>query len=378
MMGNIGAKVSGWGRSLGRRGSSAAQGAIRGTRAVQDYSRYNQDRRSLARAEKIRDKLGARLGRGANLSARERSQWAMASHQVAAAENQKEKEYSEIFDRYERPQVQTEFLNAIQGNDAEKASAALTSLLGKGGIDEALTIMDGSNLSGMDAGVRDRLLQTMGSTNIDVMKSFAKYRQTGGKAEFRDWSRGTGSVIASEAGNAAIKDKTYAAHLLDNGEHAIDSYSKDETQFVRNRSSDIIAQMQKIGEANAKARGESPANAASYGQMYGKQQFGKTLSSMAMNSKDAKAQTEMEKIIENEVGSGNINASDLGLTAGSFARMRGDFAKALETAYMQRGMSQSQAQAQLQTDFAKEIAAARANNQISDNVKPEVKAIFGI
>ncbi len=349
LMGNIGGKLSGWGRSLGRRGSNAAQGAIRGTRAVQDYSRYNQDRRSLARAERIRDRLGNRLNSGANLSARERSQWATASHQVAAAENQKEREYGEIFERYERPQVQAEFASAIGGNDAERASAALTSLLQKGGIDEALTIMDGNNWNNMSQNVRDRLLQTMGGTNIDAMKSFAKYRQTGGQAEFKDWSRGTGAVIASEASNAAIKDKTFAAHLLENGEHATDSYSKDEMQFINRRSSDLIGLM-------------------------GQQQFGRTLSSMAMNSKDAKAQTEMEKVIAREIGGGTLSVSDLGLTAESIGRMRGDFARALEAGYVNAGKTR----ANLQADLAPQIAAASADSRISNRTDADVKTILGM
>ena len=385
LMGNIGTRLTNVGRNIGQRGSRGAQSAIRNTRAVQDYQKYNQDRRSLARSERISERLGNRLKNGDTLNARQRSQWATASHQVAAAENQKEREYGEIFDRYERPQVQAEFQNALQSDDAEKASASLTTLLNKGGIDEALTVMDNQNWNRMDTKVRDRLLQTMGSTNVDAMKSYAKYRQTGGQAEFKDWSRGTGTVVAAEASAAAsaraklaanpnasltdaetkavrIKDTTYAAHLIENGEHATDSYSKDEMQFIDRRATDIVTQMETVGVANGRTPG------------YGKEQFGQTLRSMAMNSKDAKAQTVMENIITREIGSGNLDVSHLGLTAESIGSMRGDFARALEQGYIKRGKTR----ADLQADLSRQIADAKADSRINNRTNADVKTILGM
>ena len=56
----------------------------------------------------------------------------------------------------------------------------------------------------------------------------------------------------------------------------------------------------------------------------------------------------------------------------------GDFAKALLQGYVNRGLTQEQAQAQLQTDLSGQITAASADSRISNRTDADVKTILGM
>ena len=70
LLGNVGAKLSAAGKNIGRRSSSAMKNGIRNTAQVKDWSRYQQDRQSTRRAERIRNRLSGRT----DLSDRQKNQ----------------------------------------------------------------------------------------------------------------------------------------------------------------------------------------------------------------------------------------------------------------------------------------------------------------
>ena len=387
LMGNIGARVSNIGRGLGRRGSNRAQNAVRNSNRFKDFSQYQQERAGVQRAQRIKRRLSGRT----NLSERERDRLSKANaallsyedkkkraeigsdeelgynvaleHQQAAFANEREKSYSEIFSRNDRKVNEAEFKNALEGDDAEKASAAMATLVEQGGIEEALRALEGTNWKNMNAGVRTRLLQKMGSSNIDAMKSFAKYRQSGGAADFKEWASGTGSVIASEAGNTNIKDKTFAQHLRENGVHAVDGYSKDEMKFVQKNKDGIRAGL-------------------------GDGFYGAMLSSTAVNSKDAKAKTIAEGTITQDISEGKIDIDHLGLTPEMIGAMRDDTALAIKNGYVELwkrrvpGISDADAERDatnyIRSNLAGQIGAINTDDRIRNRTSQGVKDVFNI
>ena len=393
----IGGKISSFGRSLGARGSNA----VRNNKAYQERMQYEKNKVDVGRARRIQ----RALSRKENLNERQKNKLRMAQEAVAADENRKlrdrfgstqesfdsriknqeaafsnerEKMFTETFGRMtDRNDIVKELEQALDGEDSERASAALASLIERGGTKEALEALEyrkvrdangnvsnvRRNWSDMNGDVRNRLLQKMGSTNVDAMKSFAKYRNTGGNASFGDWYSGIGDARDSES----VKDRTYAQHLLDNGFKAMGGYSKDEIEYVERHLSDIQNTMAAQGKA---------------GELAG------MITNAALYSKDAKAQTVAERMIE----SGQIGIRDMGLTADMIGSMRGDTAAAMRkgieaqirSSNAARGITmtdqqiEDQARTILRTTLAPQIKAIESDRRILNRTADGTRAELGI
>ena len=308
-----------------------------------------------------------------------------AKYRETAASNEREKMYSDLFARRDRSTNVSELRSALTGTDAEKASAALSTLESQGGISEALSELSGADWSKMNAGVRSRLIQTMGSSKVDAMKSYSKYLATGGGAGFKDWASGNISAqqLTDEA-NLGVKDGTYAQHLLDGGENAMAGYSKDEMQFIQGNADAIRQEM----ENRAVANGGTAAD--------GKNEFGTMLKNTAINSNDAKAQTIAENTISSQLGSGGLDVDHLGITSENIGNMRGKTAEALVkgmegmyynyirssspgiTEAAARSQARSDAQNYIRTNLNPQIQGAKADSMIASKTRNDTKAVLGM
>ncbi len=84
MAGNIGARLSSVGRNLGRRGSTAARGAITGSDRFKNWSEFQQGQRNVRRASRLQRRLEDRLANGGHLSAKQRADLRRAQDTVLA------------------------------------------------------------------------------------------------------------------------------------------------------------------------------------------------------------------------------------------------------------------------------------------------------
>lgn len=336
----------------------------RGIESTKKSSRY-KDAMEMGmerRAQGTFNRLQNTLRSGGTLTAGQRKRLLRSSALINKGRSEREKVFADTFALQPRSDVNAALAAALNGTDAERASAAFDTLIEQGGVDEALQTLSSQNWSTMDSSVRTRMEQKMASSNVDAMKSYAKYRQTGGQADFGDWASGSGAVIRSERASTTIKDKTFAQHLRDNGVHAMDAYGKDEMQFVHSNSGGLSAQL-----------------GADFDAMLG---------SAAIASKDAKAQTVTEGIISGRVGTGSPSLTDMGLTASSLGSMRDATALAIRDGYtadiMRRNPSLTRAQAQAHAErairaaLATQIAAARADSRILNKMGAGVRAVLGI
>ena len=308
-----------------------------------------------------------------------------AKYRETAASNEREKMYSDLFASRDRNTNVSELRSALTGTDAEKASAALSTLESQGGISEALSELSGADWSKMNAGVRSRLIQTMGASKVDAMKSYSKYLATGGGAGFKDWASGNISAqqLTDEA-KAGVKDGTYAQHLLDGGENAMAGYSKDEMQFIQGNADAIRKEM----ENRAVANGGTAAD--------GKNEFGTMLKNTAINSNDAKAQTIAENTISSQLESGGLDVDHLGITSENIGNMRGKTAEALVkgmegmyynsikssspgiTEAAARTQARSDAQNYIRANLNTQIQGARADSMIASKTRNDTKAVLGM
>lgn len=377
LAGNIGAKLSSIGQTTGRGLSKTATGAITGSDRFKNWSQSASERFAADKARKVTSRLGNVLERGGNLSESQQRRLVQAQHTVAAYEGGREKMYKDIFARNDRGVNQAELARALRGTDGEKASAALSTLIDQGGISEALGELgklSESDWNNMDAGMRNRLTQAMGISGVDAMKSYSKYRMSGGGASFSDWSTGSGATIANEASNVTIKDKTYAQHLMDGGERAMVNYTKDEMQYLNEHADNIRAGMTDNGE------------------------FGSMLKTAAINSNDATVQTLAENLVASQLASGGLNVDDMKITDEDIGNMRGRMAESIRDGVAGRyinnakkgGVTLTMAAARnlATTDLrntsvkgvslGNQINGAKANPNVSSKAKTETKAVFGM
>lgn len=357
------------GGTLTMLGNGLKKGAASGESAIKNSNRFKdfQARREEGRATRTFDKLQGKLTKNGTLSARQRSRYVRAGSIVDRGRSEREKVYGRGFAEMSRDQVQGVLSDALKGNDVERANAAFNSLLDKGGIDEAFTVLGGANWATMDGRVSSQLLRSMGSSNIDIMKAFSKYRQSGGAAGFQNWANNSRSAkeIADDA-RVGAKVQSLAQHLAENGEHAMDGYGKDEAEFIANHITGIQSGM---------------------GAAF-KKDFGAMMGSAGLNSKDAKAQAVWDKLITKELSKatpGSIDVDDLGMVADSFGIMREGMSHAVRQGVENYISSTSgtaataaQVTAAIQGALADQISAAQASNIIKDRAKTGVLKDFGI
>ena len=308
LMDNIGMKLSNAGRNLGGRASVMVKGKISGSNRYQDWAQFNKSRAIANSARRTRDSLAKRR----TLTEAQRNRFARAQHTVAAYESDREKMYQESFSRNDRNANKAELISALAGRDAERASASLSTLIQQGGISEALEALSSSGLdwSKMNGNVKSRIVQTMGVSGVGALKGYSKYQMSGGGASFKDWSSATiNAAQAAEDARVGVKkeDSSYANYLMSNGLKAMNSYTKDEMQFIENNSSGIRAEM-------------------------GNDTFGSMLGNVAIYGSDPKAQTVAEQIIANELSNTDNNRmtmENLNLTPEMIGNMREQTAAAI-------------------------------------------------
>lgn len=357
------------GGTLAMLGNGLKKGAASGESAIKNSNRFKdfQARREEGRATRTFDKLQGKLTKNGALSARQRSRYVRAGSIVDRGRSEREKVYGRGFAEMSRGQVEAVFSSALQGKDAERANAAFNTLMEKGGIEEAFRALDGANWSTMDDKVSGQLFRSMGSSNVDIMKGFAKYRQSGGTAGFQNWANNsrTTQEIADDGRNGA-KVQSLAQHLQENGEHAMDGYGKDEAKFIASHIASIQSSM---------------------GTAF-KKEFGAMMGSAGLNSKDAKAQTVWDGLIASELSKatpGSIDVDDLGMVADSIGIMREGMSHAIRQGVANylgstSGSAPTAAQvtAVIHGALSDQIAAAQVSSIIKDKAKSGVLKDFGI
>lgn len=384
-LGSMGASISGFGARL----SGRAKGAIKGSGAYKAGQERLGEARTRWRAGIGRDgqpidmTLGQRLRRGSFTNrgiAKARAQYNKdqsarlaegllldsdymanaAIHRDVAASNEREKMYSEIFNREtDRNKVKAELGAALAGSDAERASASLNALIKKGGIDEALGELSNAGWSSMNSGVRDRVLQAMGDSGVDAMKAFSIYRNSGGTDSFKNWAKGT----AADRGTA--KYGSYAGYLQQKGSGAMNGYGKDEMQFVKSLQNSLASGM-------------------------GAGDFGRMIGNAGINSNDAQARAEANNIIRQQIGSGAMTAENLGLSAEGVSAMSKGMSDAVVNGYNDYiantypGSSYAQtpgaAEAMARTAFSQQINDIRSDNtgRLLGKMDPNTRKNLGL
>lgn len=383
-LGNIGVKLLNLGRTAGSRLGGATDRGVRNSERFKSYQADVGRRRQARDAQRVlsrysgvdRSTLSARqqqrLLEAEQTMNAQTAQRAQASVGVlpldeetargraqANYDSQEFSAFQEVFDRNNRNVNEGEFISALSGANGERAAAALTSLMGQGGTDEALSALSGADWENMNPTVRNRVLQTMASSGDDIMRSFAKYKQTGGAAGFREWADGT--YGGPEA--PGVKDRTLAQHLSEMGTHALEGYDKDQMKFIQQNAAGLRANL-------------------------GDEAFGQMLGNAAVNSRDARAQTVAENMIRDSLANGNVSLSQLGITAEQLGTMRRDTAEAILQGTRARissanpNMSQAQvnqaARMEISTEFADQINSASGDNQIRNRMDQGVRDIFGV
>ncbi len=84
LMGNVGARLSSVGKSMGKRTSSFARDKITGTEGVKDWSQAQRTQANVRRAQRIQNRLEDRLANGRTLSRRQQSKLRSAQDVVLA------------------------------------------------------------------------------------------------------------------------------------------------------------------------------------------------------------------------------------------------------------------------------------------------------
>ena len=374
LMGNLGARLMATGRTIGKRGAGAVKGSINSSKRYQDWSNFNKEQSAYRNAVKVRDRLSKR----SNLNEAQRNRYVRAQHAAAAYESGREKMYTESFKRNTRDANQKEFANALVGRDAQRATVGLSSLISQGGIGEALEVLNDENLDWdkMDSKVKNDMIQAMGASGVDVMKGYSKYLASGGTASFKEWTSGniTAEHKAKDSEKGISSDAiSYANYLSANGPSALNKYSKDEMEFVRDNSTSI-------------RRGMKDNNT-----------FGTMLANAAVYSNDARAKTIAEDTIRKELSStanDRMELKNLNLTAQMFGDMRERTAQAIYGGELARIQSErpdiytgsdnavaaakdSAAEA-LHTAFAPQIAGIESDNRLLNQIKPGVGEAIGM
>ena len=388
LAGNIGATLSNMGRNVGRGTSKAATGAITGSQRFKDWSQFKQDRLAASRASRIQRRLQAKKDSGVDLGdmgnekllrATETmnkynqrraqgtvgdlliDQGTMEQKMRAQQSNTLEKMYTDNYMKMtNRDAVDSAFQAALMGDSGENAAAAMNALIQKGGTTEVLNALSNADWSKMNSGVKSYLAQTMGTSNVDALKGFSKYQQSGGQASFQEWSTGSGATIAAEQSNNNIKAKSYAQHLMEGGENAMVNYSKDEMQFVERNADTIRTQMGNNGE------------------------FGAMIKNNAIKSGDAKAQTVAESIITKQLADGGMNVDDLKITSEDIGNMRGKTAEAIlngeEKLFVNNGvnpaLARNHAASYIRTNLDTQINDAKNDPTANSKMKTETRDVF--
>ena len=381
MIGRIGDRLSDAGRRYGRNGSTRIRGSITASDRYKDWSKLKQKQQERRSAEKTRN----RLLRKKTLTKGQSEKLARVQNILSEHEADREKMYQGAFMRNDRGTNKKEFANALRGNDPEKASAGLSSLMQQGGEGDVLDVLNSKDLdwNQMDPNVKNKLVQTMGGSNMNVLKGFSKYQMSGGSAGFNDWATGNISdEMRKKDADAGIKlgDGSYAQYLMGNGPNAMNNLSKDDMEFI---------------QVNAdKLRGEM-----------GNDVFGNMLGNAAVYNNDPKSQSVAEQMITSELSNTDNNRltmQNLNLTPKMFGDMRKGTADAIyqgelgnvratndamnPAMFSQGSMEASQAEIRsmdytkraMQTAFSPQARQITSDPAIMNQIDPGVAEMIGV
>lgn len=339
-MGNLGGKISALGRGLGRKGSSAATGAVKNFDRYKDWSQA-QNRMASMRREKRR--IANYKNRG-NLTDAQKAALGRAQARLAAVESQQEKDFSSVFDRQDRGEVVNEVNRALSGDNIPLAGASIDAALAKGAEDNVMEALYNRDFNGLSNDMQHRILQSLNSSNSEVLKAYAKYRQTGGRGNLKDWMNGTNTDQNAEG----IKSGSLANHLKERGIGAMNDLSRDALKFMNDKG---------VGVKLSNSLGSD---------------YSKMLGNASINARDPRAKAEIERMIGKALANGG-SIKDFGFTASSLGSMRTDTLKAIRNGYMEGGMSQTDAENKIRSELANEIAAAKNDNFIRNKMDSTVR-----
>ena len=272
-----------------------------------------------------------------------------------ALENELEKKYAEgLQGETSRKGLAESLEGIIEGADstgeyddgvgsAALASATLKSLLDKGGIDEAFSTLEGFDWGKMSGRMQRRLIDAMGSSNVEAFKGFAKYRRSGGTGNFGDWVKGDMSEAVREADAKNLaKIPSFGDYLAEGGIGALTNMSKEEIGKVSEHIDSIITPNGPIKQED----------------------FGRMLVNQIINTKDSKAKVEGDKMLAELVGNEKLKAEDLGISANILGAMDKNTVAKLDEGMEELAKKNQEAAQKFKAALGEQAKAARSDSRV--------------
>ena len=372
IMGNVGAKISSYGRSLGQKASRGAQGMIRNSERFKDWSQYQKTRSDAMRSESLMNRLNRRKrGNGGVLSERDNERLLKATETVNAYRQRRaqgssgafELDYGTATRRAEaslNAQEQKAAIDEFNGMDDNHFDAEITMLKNNGtswyrpgerkSEQRMAAIIRAMESRGKEADVFDVLRNNNVSDSTTVMQALAEsrnylmqaYGKKGKNVSFSDFE--TGGILQR--------------YIEDNGLGSADKDSLEEinshaaTTTISGATSDTVAADMLMKAAN--------------------------------NAQIPKVREQMNGLLDQVITRmGSINdLAQLKLSPEDFALMHDDTAKKIKETVMTRfGLGETYAKSELRRVFGMQIREARSNERITSRVSrgtDSVGEIFGI
>lgn len=215
LMGNVGAKLSNWGRNIGRRGSGVLRQGVSNSERFKDWQQYRKDQAAAGRAQRVVNRLGSRD----KLSARQQDRLAKATKTLNAQQERTAEAQvgvlpvdSEIAvqraqsrrDAQELKAYQDQFAGFSQEQlrmEARAASGANGWLSRPGGTQRMSALISAMERNGMERDIYGMLKANDVSKNAGVMQSLTgsnnkilrAYGKRGAGVGFKEFMDGTGS-----------------------------------------------------------------------------------------------------------------------------------------------------------------------------------------
>ncbi|MBQ3464733.1 hypothetical protein IJH15_00720 [Candidatus Saccharibacteria bacterium] len=324
-MGNIGAKVSGLGKSFGSKGRSSLDRGIKNSNRYQQRVKENQERQALRRANRIKNGVFGvgGLGNRAHLNRRQQRRLMAAGQVIAADQSKTRKAYEEQFAELNGSDLATEVDNAgrwIDGPDGDQKMAALITALNKAGKEEKVfELLDAhSGKAAMKStAVRSALI---GSGNF-LQTAYGKRKEEKTFSEFK---------------NAASKG--LADYIKDNGVKDMD---KDSLKYINESGLGGIVSSEMVKNG-------------------------------AISASSPKVREQFNKMLEGQIN--NISdLSNLKLTANDLSTMDDTTAGVIlnKVKKLPGIADENAAKLAIQNALQTQIASARSNEQAMSKISPD-------
>lgn len=440
-MGNIGAKISGFGKSLGSRGRGRVEGAFKNSDRYKNRVDFNQKRAAERRAERTVN----RLGRRTNLNRRQQARMAAANSVLdERAKRQRENEQKSDLsyrgamdakigleseesrrnlsdynntDFVHAKQVQgmvshdENFQDALQYNNRKFVKAQRTKSQNarmERWAEAEAEVLPLNRVLAMSRAESRRDAQELKA----YQDQFAGFDQTQLKSEVANagtWlsqqggSQRMSALISAMSSRGMEEDifrmlKTPGVNV--SGDDAIMGTLANSSNYLlkaygKKGSGKDFSTFETDGTLQAyikdnDIKGADKDSLVEINAMGSNMVERKVAMDGALSAQVPKVREQMNNIIKNQISSMSSlsDLSSFGLTAGSFGSMSDDTAQAMlssVTDYISSrnprltpAQAQAHAQAALQSAFANQIRDARANDQISSKVSSGVSSVFGI